>query len=183
MSRTKSLVYIAVFAALIAIGAFIRIPFGLVPATLQTAFVMMAGLALGPTKATVSVLIYLALGLAGLPIFTAGGGFDYIFYPTFGYLLGFVFAAWMTGFLFRKFKQKTLFAAVCAGLAGVFAVYLIGLPYLYLIKNIYFNTPIGVNVLFVQCFLIFLPGDLLTMFLSATLVIRLQKIKGLFDNI
>lgn len=180
MSRTKSLVYIAVFAALIAASAYVRIDIGIVPLTLQTAFVVMAGMLLGPTKGAAAVLIYIALGLAGLPVFTAGGGISYVFYPTFGYLLGFVLSAWLTGFIFARAKQQNLLWASVAGTVGVFAVYLIGLPYLYLIREFYLGVPITANILLINCFLIFLPGDLITMFAAAYVATRLKRIKSLF---
>ena len=178
-TRTKSLVLIALFAGLIAAGAFIKIPIPPVPITLQSAFVIMAGLALGPWKGAAASLIYLALGLAGLPIFSAGGGFGYVFYPTFGYLLGFVLSAWLTGFLFQKSKKKNYLSAVLAGLAGVFAVYIIGVPYFYIIKQVYSDTQVSAYTLFIMCFLIFVPGDLIMMTAGAYLVMRLKKIKGL----
>jgi biotin transport system substrate-specific component len=179
ITKTKSLVLIALFAGLTAAGAFIRIPVPPVPITLQGAFVIMAGLTLGPWMGAASVLIYLALGLAGLPVFTAGGGFDYVLKPTFGYLLGFVLSAWITGYLFERSKKKNLLSAFLAGVAGVFAVYLLGVPYFYIIKCIYLGTSVSAYTLFVLCFLIFVPGDIITMTAGAYLVLRLKKIKGL----
>lgn len=179
MSKTKSLVFIAVFAALIAAGAFVRIDVGPVPFTLQSAFVILAGLTLGAAKGAASVLIYIALGLAGVPVFAAGGGISYVFYPTFGYLLGFAFSAWITGAIFSRIRKKTPLAASLAGLAGVFAVYVIGLPYLFLIREFYLGAPITANVLLINCFLIFLPADIATMLAAAYVATRLRKIKGL----
>ena len=72
MSRTKSLVLTALFVALIAIGAFIRIPTPLVPITLQFACCLAAAQILG-VKGGNSVLIYVVMGLIGLPVFTEGG--------------------------------------------------------------------------------------------------------------
>lgn len=175
LTRTKDAAYIAMFSALIAVGAFIRIPAGLVPITMQTAFVALAALAIGPNKAAVSVLVYILLGLCGLPVFASGGGIGYVLYPTFGYILGFALSAWVAGFIFNKFKEKTYIAAVLSGLAGVFAVYVIGLPYLYLIKDIYLGSPVTAKTLFVSCFAIFLPGDILTMAVAAYAAVRLRK--------
>jgi len=178
-TKTKSLVLIALFAGLIVVGAYLRIPAPLAPITLQGAFVIMAGLALGPWKGAAAVLIYIALGLTGLPVFTEGGGFDYVLKPTFGYLLGFVLSAWLTGFLYQKSIKKNYLSAILAGLAGVFAVYLIGVPYLYLIKDVYLHTTMTAYTLLIYCFLIFVPGDLFTMAAGAYLIMRLKRIKGL----
>ena len=89
----QQLVLCATFTALIAIGAFIRIPVPLIPFTLQLFFVTMAGFLLGPKTGTVSAGLYLGLGLVGLPIFAEGGGPTYVLKPTFGYIIGFVLAA------------------------------------------------------------------------------------------
>jgi biotin transporter BioY len=85
----------ALFAALTAVGAFIKIPLPYVPLTLQTLFVMLAANLLGPKYGSLSQGIYLALGLIGLPIFAQGGGPGYIFQPTFGYLVGYPVGAFI----------------------------------------------------------------------------------------
>ena len=70
----RSINLMALFAALTAIGAFIRIPLPYVPITLQTIFVLLAGVLLGKKRAALSQVIYLVIGLAGVPVFTEGGG-------------------------------------------------------------------------------------------------------------
>ena len=70
--KTKGVIYCGLFTALIAVGAFIKIPIPVVPFTLQYLFTMLAGLLLGSRLGTVSVLSYMLLGLAGLPIFFGG---------------------------------------------------------------------------------------------------------------
>ena len=79
MSKTKTLIYCSLFTALIAAGAFIKIPVPVVPFTLQYLFTMLAGLLLGSKRGTISVVAYMLLGLAGLPIFSEGGGLWYVF--------------------------------------------------------------------------------------------------------
>ena len=83
----RKLVYTALLAALTAAGAFIRIPIGISVITLQFLFTAMAGVLLGPGGGALSQGVYVALGLVGLPIFTAGGGFGYVLQPSFGFLL------------------------------------------------------------------------------------------------
>ena len=73
------MVLCAMFAALIAVGAFIRIPIPYVPFTLQLFFTTLAGLLLGPKLGAASSLVYMITGLIGIPIFTEGGGPGYIF--------------------------------------------------------------------------------------------------------
>ena len=96
-SETRSLVYCALFTALIAVGAFIKIPIPVVPFTLQYLFTMLAGILLGSRLGSLSVLAYMILGLIGLPIFSEGGGIGYVFKPSFGYIIGFCVGTFVTG--------------------------------------------------------------------------------------
>ena len=96
-SATRFWVRAGLFAALTALGAFLRVPLPYVPFTLQYFFCALSGFLLGPRGGFASQGIYLVLGLAGLPVFTAGGGPAYVFQPSFGYLLGFLVAAPLVG--------------------------------------------------------------------------------------
>ena len=87
---TRQLTMTALFVALIAVGAFIRVPLPNCPFTLQILFTTLAGIVLGSRLGAASVGIYIVLGLIGVPIFTSGGGPGYILQPTFGYLIGFM---------------------------------------------------------------------------------------------
>ena len=98
----RKLVYTALLAALTAAGAFIRIPIGISVITLQFLFTAMAGVLLGPGGGALSQGVYVALGLVGLPIFTAGGGFGYVLQPSFGFLLGLIPTAAVIGALSRR---------------------------------------------------------------------------------
>ena len=86
---TKDMIMCALFTALIAVGAFIKVPVPVVPFTLQFLFTMLAGLIMGGRLGAVSVGLYAVLGLAGLPIFAEGGGIWYVMKPSFGYIIGF----------------------------------------------------------------------------------------------
>lgn len=108
MSKTKQLVFCSLFTALIAVGAFIKIPVPVVPFTLQYLFTMLAGLILGPRLGTISVTAYMLLGLAGLPIFTEGGGLWYVLKPSFGYIIGFCIGTYVTGTLAARLKKRTV---------------------------------------------------------------------------
>ena len=76
--KTYKIALVAMFAALSAIGAFIRVPMPMVPFTLQLFFTTMAGLLLGGELGALSVGVYVLIGLLGLPVFTGGGGFSYV---------------------------------------------------------------------------------------------------------
>lgn len=77
-------------SALLAISAYLAVPFWPVPMTLQTLVVLLLGSLAGPGAAVGAVVAYVAEGLAGLPVFSHGGGFSALFGPTFGYIVGFL---------------------------------------------------------------------------------------------
>jgi len=169
--RTKHLILAALFAALTAIGAFIRIPAGLTYMTLQLFFTWMAGLLLGPKWGAASQAAYVLLGLLGLPIFTEGGGLFYVLKPSFGFLLGLPVMAYITGRLANgACSGKRMLLACVVSLA---ALYLIGLPYLYVVCNAYLGMGISVWTAVKTGMLIYLPGDALKIAAAVVLAKRL----------
>ena len=107
-SRALRLTLCALFTALISAGAFIRIPVPVVPFTLHPLFTMLAGLLLGGRDGAFCVGAYILLGLMGLPIFAEGGGIWYLGKPSFGYLIGFFLASYVTGKLAWSRKSPSL---------------------------------------------------------------------------
>ncbi len=171
--RTKKLVLCALFVALIAVGAFIKIPIPMMPFTLQFLFTMLAGLLLGGRWGAVSVLVYLAMGLLGLPVFTSGGGISYVLQPTFGYLIGFAVATFVTGTIVNQVSNPRYPRLLAANFVGLAIVYAFGMAYYYLISHLYLGTNIGIGALFLYCFVLAVPGDILLCFLAAVLGKRL----------
>jgi biotin transport system substrate-specific component len=171
---TKQLILCGIFTALIAVGAFIKIPIPVLPFTLQFLFTMMAGLLLGGEMGAHSVLMYILLGLIGLPVFTEGGGLGYIFKPTFGYIIGFCIASYVTGKIANEKSNPTYTRILTANFIGLAIVYSLGIIYYYIICNFVINTPIGVWPLFLYCFILAVPGDILLCILSALLYKRLM---------
>lgn len=176
---TKQLILCALFTALTAVGAFIKIPVPVVPFTLQFLFTMLAGLLLGPRLGAISVAAYAVLGLVGLPIFAEGGGFWYVLKPSFGYILGFIAGTYVTGTLaWQEIKSRagvTMKNLLLANLTGMMVMYTIGMVYYYVICNFVIDTPIGLWPLFLYCFLMAVPGDICLCILSAWLVKRLER--------
>lgn len=167
--KTRNLILTALFAALTAVGAFIRIPIGPVPITLQLFFTALSGILLGPYWGALSQLVYVVLGLIGLPIFTAGGGPAYIFNPSFGYLIGFVVGAFVIGKIGYGKQTTTFLRALIACLVGTAVIYAFGVPYLYLILHQVAHTPMPFNQVLMIGFVVFLPGDLAKCVLVALL--------------
>lgn len=173
---TKEMIVCSIFAALIAIGAFIKIPVPYVPFTMQLMFTTLAGVILGANLGAISVGVYLTIGLIGIPVFTKGGGIGYIFQPTFGYLIGFMIGAYVTGKIVEKYEHPSFVNILFAGLAGLSIVYLIGVPYFYFISNLVINNPIGAKAIMMYGFIMCLPGDIFTCIVCAILGKRLVPI-------
>ena len=157
--KTRSLILTALFAALTAVGAFLKIPFPLSAITLQFFFTAMAGTLLGKKYGALSQAVYVLLGLVGVPIFALGGGFSYIFQPTFGFLLGLIPTAWVIGSIAKR--PLTFWRSVIAMLAGLAVLYAIGVPYMALIANGYLGKGLTFWQVLKNGMLIYLPGDLL----------------------
>lgn len=168
-NKTKDLVMCSLFVALIAAGAFIKIPVPVVPFTLQLLFTMTAGLLLGGKLGAASVGAYILIGLLGLPVFAEGGGPAYILKPSFGYIIGFAAASYVTGVIANKVPNPGYKRLLAANFAGLGIVYLFGMVYYYLMSNFYLGNPIDLWPLFLYCFLLAVPGDILLCILGAFL--------------
>ena len=164
-TNVKNLILIAMFAALTAIGAFIKIPIPYVPITLQVLFCAYSGILLGAKRGLYSQLVYLGIGLIGIPIFTNGGGPAYILQPTFGYLIGFALCSYIVGRLTEKVKEYKFYRVLGAILAGLLGVYVCGLTHFYMIMNFYLHKPMSIQAVIGAGLIPFIPTDLL----SATL--------------
>lgn len=122
-SRTaRRVIGVVAFAALTAIGARISvlIPGTPVPFTFQPLFVILAGALLGARLGAASQALYLAAGIAGLPVFAAGGGAAYLLGPTGGYLMAYPLAAFLAGTWADRSAVRTL-AGLLLGLAAIYA--------------------------------------------------------------
>jgi biotin transport system substrate-specific component len=124
------LLWIAGFAIATAVGARIEIPYQPVPFTLQTFTVLLAGAFLGSRNGAASQILYLAAGVAGLPVFAGGAfGFAKLMGPTGGYLLAFPAAAAVVGYLVRR--HATLLWRVVSMACGLCIIFLFGTLQLY----------------------------------------------------
>ncbi len=179
--KTKDMILIALFATLTTIGAYISIPIGVVPFTFQTLFVMLSGLLLGSKKGALSMIVYVLMGLVGMPVFANGlSGIGIIFKPTFGYLIGFIVASYIIGLIHEKTKHFKFY--FIAPFVGLVAIYIIGVPYLYYIFNtiIYPDMPIDGMMALKYGFFPFIAFDLikaaLAGFIGMTVVPVIKRI-------
>lgn len=152
----KSIVICPLFTALIAVGAFIKIPGPVVPYTLQTLFVMLCACILSPGQALLSTTLYMVLGLCGIPVFAAGGGFTYVFNPSFGYIIGFCIASYPSGMLLKKKGSYTLSCICCLCI-----IYLSGILYYCLLSALVLDITVSAGYLLLYCFALTIPFDIL----------------------
>ena len=149
-----------------------------IPVTGQTFAVLMIGALLGARRASLYVLIYIMAGAAGLPVFAHGRcGFTVLLGPTSGYLLGFVFAAYLVGILAEKGWDRRIGTTVLAMIFGNLVIYAFGLLWLccmiFLIK-----LQVGGSMVLVEGLYRFIPGDLLKIALAAILLPSAWKLLG-----
>ncbi|WP_299985085.1 biotin transporter BioY [uncultured Ruegeria sp.] len=161
---------------LLTASAKIQVPFWPVPMTLQVAAVMMIAAAFGARLGTATVIGYMVAGAMGLPVFAGtpekGIGLAYMMGGTGGYLLGFVFASFIVGWVADNLRKMFLVPAMLAGLA---VIYVLGMGWL--------AQFVPADKVLVYGFSPFIVGDLAKIALAAILVIGLptglmQKIRG-----
>lgn len=150
--NTKTMILCSLFTALIAIGAFIRIPFPVTVFSFQFTFVLLAGVLLGAKRGGLSTLVYVLIGLVGFPIFTEGGGPQYILKPTFGYLLAFIITAYLVGYFREKLGTGSFIKLFLACLLGMAFTYGFGSMYTYFILNYALGTKISYLACLVSLF-------------------------------
>ena len=173
---TRDLILCALFTALSAIGAFIRIPVPLVPFTLQITFTTLAGLLLGSKKGAISVAVYVLMGLIGIPVFTQGGGFSYVLKPSFGFLVAFIIGAFVTGLIVEKKQNPSFLRILGASFAGMAFVYVLGAIYIYIICNFVINAPVSIGKTVMSCFVLVAPGNIALAILAALVAKRIIPI-------
>lgn len=171
----SDLALIAVFAALIA--AFSLTPAipvaGGVPITLQTLAVVLAGLVLGPVRGFLAALLYVLVGMAGLPVFAGGtGGLGVLIKPSIGYLIAFPLGALVAGALVRLFVgwkgPRQYLGFFLAGLAASLVIHALGIVGLVAVAKL---TPVAAFV----ADLAFWPGDLVKMFAAAAVAVAVHR--------
>lgn len=167
--RAREVVFVAVFAALTALGGWLALPnpFSPVPFTLQVFFVLLAGSFLGAKLGSLSQVVYLLMGLIGLPVFSRGtAGLGVLLGPTGGYLFGFVLAA---GFVGLFANQEKFWLRFLAMILGVGLIYLFGMGQLMLVAKLSWLKALSAGVL------PFLPFDIFKAFLAASFTPILKK--------
>ena len=129
-SSLKNIGLIFSFSILTGICAQIKLEIGIVPITLQTVMVLLSGAWLGAKRGALSQITYIIMGLSGIPLFAQGWGMAYFLSPSFGYVLGFVFATFIVGWLCERNRNNQNKTIVIAMLLGNLVIYLFGIIWL-----------------------------------------------------
>ncbi len=174
-SGILDIVLIALFTALIAICSQISIPIGPVPFTLQTLGIFITAALLGLKRGTISILVYILVGLVGVPVFAGfSGGIGSVASPAFGYVIGFILTAIVVG-LSKKFFENKIIPLVISMIIGLILCYAAG--------TIWFIAIYGITGLSVDlgsvlgwCVWPFIIPDVCKIVIAAILVNRLDKI-------
>jgi biotin transport system substrate-specific component len=158
--------------ALAAQIAFI-VPWTPVPYTLQTGAVLLVGTALGTARGALAMLLYVLVGATGLPVFAqASGGAEHLIGATGGYLIGFIVAAAVVGWLAQKGWDRSFGTAAGLMTIGTLIVYAIGVPVLAIVTGFPFADALEVGAL------VFLPSDLAKVLAAAFLLPLAWRVAG-----
>ena len=184
VSRLKMFLLASLIATLTAVGVVIRVPMIPVPFTLQTFFVLLSGNLLGPYWGAVSMIVYILLGLVGLPVFAGGSGLGIVLSPTFGYLISFPVAAYFVG---RKRelvnvepRKKSFYQLFFYQVLGLMIIYFCGVLYLFFIKNFYGGESFPFTQAVLVGFIVFIPSLIIKSILVTVTVLRLKNQIKLF---
>jgi biotin transporter BioY len=162
LALVKDIILILIFTLLTAISAKLKIEIGPVPITGQTFAVLLSGALLGFRRGALAQIFYLLGGLAGIPWFSRGGGISYLMSSTFGYIIGFVLAASVVGFLCERGFDRKIDSAILAMFLGNVLIYFPGL--LWLSKFVGFGKVLEIGLY------PFIIGDIIKLFLAALIL-------------
>jgi biotin transport system substrate-specific component len=170
-SKIHTMILCALFAAMTAVLSQIVIPIGPVPINLATFAVFCSGALLGSKLGALSLVVWVALGAAGVPVFAMfRGGLGALVGPTGGYIVGFIPAAFFTGFIIERFGKDSRVIYPAAMFVGMLIYFTLG--------TVWFVYLTGMNVAsaLMICVIPFLPGDFLKIAAATVLAKRLQPI-------
>lgn len=182
--RPVDLTFGAVFVCLMAVGANITVWFPMlaipiggasVPLSLQTFFATLAGLMLGKKLGSISMITYMLVGTAGVPVFAKmSAGPMALISPTGGFIISFVFIAFFVGLIAELSKKPSIVVYSLAALVGLIFNYSIGVTYMYLAMNTWLELQISYQIAWAGM-IPFLIKDTAMACLSAFFMVSLTK--------
>ncbi|MBP1950094.1 biotin transporter BioY [Virgibacillus litoralis] len=182
--RPIDLTFGSVFVCLMAVGANIAVWFPMlavpiggatVPLSLQTFFAILAGLMLGKKLGSISMITYILVGVAGVPVFAKmSAGPMALVSPTGGFIISFVFIAFFVGFIAEFSRKPSIPVYTVAALVGLIINYGIGVSYMYVAMNTWLELQISYPVAWIGM-IPFLVKDIALACLSAIFMVSLAK--------
>jgi len=175
----KEMTLVSMFAAFACAGGLL-LRFGgegVVPFSVLPLVMLLSGVLLGARLGALSMFVYLVIGLIGIPVFASApyGGLGYFLKPSAGFLFGFIAAAYIVGRVTELFAKKTVWTYMVASCAGLVFMYLIGLPYLYVILNYIAGNAINVAGVLKIGFLPFIGFDFIKAFIVSVIAVPVSK--------
>ena len=171
---TFDMVYVGIFAAIIAVCSWISIPF-MIPVTLQTMAVCITAGLLGAKRGTLTIIAYLLLGLVGVPVFSNfSAGVGQLMGPTGGYLIGFIFTALIVGAA-TDFLDGKIWVYVVSMIAGIAVLYIFGTAWYIIIYNRANASAVTVSGAISACVVPFIIPDLIKIALATFFCTILKK--------
>ncbi len=165
----RGMIYAAMFGAITAVGAFVIIPLPPVPITLQTLFTALSGALLGGTLGALSQVVYILLGIIGLPVFAGGkAGLGVLFGPTGGYLIGFIVASFVIGKIIEGGKKAGLLRIAIAMVLGFVVLYALGILQLSVVAKLSFAKALSAGMI------PFLIGDAVKIVVAIVVTLKLR---------
>lgn len=173
---TKTLCMIALMAAVTCILGPLSLPIGPVPISFTNLAIYFAVILLGTKKGTISYLVYLLIGLVGVPVFSGfTGGPGKLLGPTGGYLIGFIFMALISGFFIEHFHYK-IGMSIVGMILGTIVTYVFGTAWLAIEAGMGFYAALMAGVI------PFIIGDLIKIFIAAFLGLQIKKRISSYSN-
>ena len=177
-SVAKEIAYLALSVAILAVCAWITIPTGTIPVTLQTFAVAFIAVILGPVRSLIAVAVYLLMGLIGIPVFSSfNAGAAALLGPTGGYIIGFLFEVVITG-LFSRIPVKNKIAKVAivysGALLGLIVLYFFGTLWFITVYNRGASEAVGVGAALMLCVVPYLLPDAVKTLIAVLLGVRLK---------
>lgn len=174
--KTSDLTRVALLLSLLIISAQFSIPIGPIAISLQTFVVLIIGLILSTRQAVLTTVLYLVVGLIGLPVFTqAMGGPHSIILPSFGFILSFTPAVWGMSKVRNMNSTHQVNNYVIAVLLGNLIIYLVGIAYMAFILIVYLGNEMSFWKILSIGMLPFIPGDIIKSVLAISMAKRLNR--------
>lgn len=172
----KVMVLTGLFAALHIVGSQLSVPIGPVPHTLQIFFVLLAGVVLGGRWGGLSVVVWILLGVFGLPVFAQGkAGAAVLLGPTGGFLVGFVLCAYIVGVYAERVAAPVFGRVLAVMLVGLALVYALGLAGFMASFKYFLHKPMTLTTAFTLSVLPFLPFDIIKTALAAYVGVKVRR--------